>query len=585
MKRLLPFIALVLASLVPLSALDVAQAEIEGVKGQEPAFVNYEGPHSTIDSLDAIRGIGQALARALPGMDGPGVAGDPSRYSVIRAIDPSVKEGFDADIILIGPAAGVDHVKNLRWIIAGYLETAYGYSRKDAYVLATFVTVYNAVYRGKTDYLATKYKAAVMSELDAANAGLSLRWDEWAGKSRILIPLGVKAAAGGLGAVDTSAVASQPVVESMRAEPGMGVADRQGMVDLKEREAAEQRAQVERSQAEIAAEEARLAQERARLEEERRALEAQAAAAPPTAEKPGTAQPAVAPPAAKPEASQAAIAPAPAAKPAATAPAATAPAATAPAVSPPAASDKPATAPTAAVAQPPDPAKEAELAAAEAALAERQAALDKAKEEAAAQEAAAAAKEAEAAAERAQITADQQAAIAAQVAEREVEARAVYLLEVLAPVAPIARIVAIDVKSGRRLRASEVNSIVTRGLQEAGGSFYAIAGRLGGTGAIRCVRIGKEKLDLLAEGADDIFPDSLILALPEGVLAVAKGPEGDWRLALFDLELKLVAMTDFAVNPYGAVAAGDGGLVVQAATGGFVLVGEKDLKKVKDIAL
>ena len=91
----------------------------------------------------------------------------------------------------------MDHIDNLRRIIAAYLESAYGYSRQDSQTLAVFVTVYNAVYRGKLDVFKQKYKTVVTKNLTANKAGLALNYAEWPGKTQIVIPLStVKTASG-----------------------------------------------------------------------------------------------------------------------------------------------------------------------------------------------------------------------------------------------------------------------------------------------------------------------------------------------------------------------------------------------------
>ena len=83
----------------------------------------------------------------------PGTSGSQNLYYVIHAVDPNTKEKLDADILIIGENAQVDHVQNLRRILSSYLSSAYDYSRQDADTLAHFITVYNAVYRSKMDVI------------------------------------------------------------------------------------------------------------------------------------------------------------------------------------------------------------------------------------------------------------------------------------------------------------------------------------------------------------------------------------------------------------------------------------------------
>lgn len=216
-------------------ALEVNRPELESTGGQTIEFQNYNGPHTVIDSLSAIKAIGSGLGKSVSGsVSSSGTFGS-GRYSVIHAVDATQKEKLDADILVIGADATVDHIRNLRYIIASYLTAAYGYSDKDASTIATFVTVYNAVYRGKLDIYNTKYKTVVTKNLTADKCGLSIKWNEWPGNSQIVIPL--SDLAGGLSTVDTSVISDKQVVKSMKEEDNKGVDERKNMVDIKEREA------------------------------------------------------------------------------------------------------------------------------------------------------------------------------------------------------------------------------------------------------------------------------------------------------------------------------------------------------------
>ena len=201
-------------------------------------FENYEGPHSVIETAAAISSIGAGLGNQLKnaGTQSSGTFDATGKYTVIHAVDPSEQGKLDADIILINPNATVDHIRNLRRIIASYLSAAYGYSQQDASTVATFVTVYNAVYRNQLDTFKSKYKNIVISNLTEKKCGLSIKWSDWPGNSQIVIPLG-EYAEGGLSSVDTSVISDKKVVESMKEDDDKGVDERKNMVDIKEREA------------------------------------------------------------------------------------------------------------------------------------------------------------------------------------------------------------------------------------------------------------------------------------------------------------------------------------------------------------
>jgi hypothetical protein len=246
-------------------------------------FINYEGPHAILDTREEIRQIGAALGRQIsesetgiaPTLAGLSVeqrrtysykfeAGASNRYFVIHCVSGQEGNKIDADILGLGVDAGVDHIRNLRVIVQGYLQAAYNYSERDAALLAEYITIYNAVYRGDWDYFVNRYKTQVMDNLTKDKVGLSIRYDEWPGRTLIVIPLG----RGGLSSIDTTTITDQKVIEEMRKEDDQGIPQRREMVDLVERESdrAQQQAQTQREA--IREEERQIAQERQRVQED-----------------------------------------------------------------------------------------------------------------------------------------------------------------------------------------------------------------------------------------------------------------------------------------------------------------------------
>ncbi|MBR1912618.1 MAG: hypothetical protein IJ828_09725 [Treponema sp.] len=217
-------------------------------------FENYTGPHSVIETADTITEIGRGLGRqARTNISSAGTYGLYGKYTIIHAIDPNTKDKFDADILVINPNATVDHIRNLRRIIAGYLSAAYGYNASDASTLATFVTVYNAVYRGKMDVFRSRYKDVVTKNLTEDKCGLSTKWSEWPGRTQIVIPL--YDINGGLSSIDTTAISDKNVIDSMREKDDKGIDERKNLVDIKEREA-EDAAEKAQESAKVAAQDA-----------------------------------------------------------------------------------------------------------------------------------------------------------------------------------------------------------------------------------------------------------------------------------------------------------------------------------------
>jgi hypothetical protein len=250
---------------VPAIFSQVDQGELE--KNLAPVnFINYEGPHARIETREQIRNIGVGLGRAIKaGSDRAGTSG---RYFVIHCVSGADGSKIDADIFGLGVDTGVDHIRNLRTIIQGYLQEAYGYNQRDAALLAEYVTIYNAVYRGDWDYFTSRYKPLVIQNLTRERAGLSIRFDEWPGRTLMLIPLGI----GGISSVDTTTISDERVIEEMRKEDDKSVEQRKDMVELKEKEAeqAEQKAQVEREA--IKEEEKKIDQGRSQVEQEKKQI-------------------------------------------------------------------------------------------------------------------------------------------------------------------------------------------------------------------------------------------------------------------------------------------------------------------------
>ncbi len=258
-------ITLAIFVLLGIAAASFAQVNEEEMQNlPQIIFINFEGPHARIDTREQIFQIGAGLGRQVAAGNN-GEVGGLSRYFVIHIISDAEDGKIDADIFGIGVDAGVDHIRNLRTIIQGYLQEAYSYSAEDAALLAEFITVYNAVYRGNWDYFLNRFKSPVIGSLVRDKAGLSIRFDEWPGRTMMTIPLGH----GGLSSIDTTSVTDSRVIEEMRKEDDRSVPQRQGMVDLMEREAdqAEQQAQAMNEAADE--EEKAIAEERQQVAEQR----------------------------------------------------------------------------------------------------------------------------------------------------------------------------------------------------------------------------------------------------------------------------------------------------------------------------
>jgi hypothetical protein len=539
-KKFLPLLVLVFISF-PLFS-QVNREELE--ENQGPViFLNYEGPYARIETREQIRNIGYSLGlEARGGNDSPGTS---ARYFVIHSVSPAEGDRLDADIFGLGSDVGVDHVRNLRLIIQGYLEAAYRYSPRDAALLAEYVTVYNAVYRGTWSYFSQRYKTAVLGHLDAGKAGVSIRFDEWPGQTLMLIPLGT-GGPGSLSAVDTSAVSDTNVLDELRREEGRGIDQRQEMADLKDREAqeAEQRAQGQREaigeeEKKISREREDAGRERERIEEDRRQTQEAAASGEISREE------------ARRREEDAAVRER--------------------------AADR----------------KEQELE-------RREEALVEGREEARQEEERAEQKREEARQDRESIAKDQREIAAKAQEEPAAQDRqgsesggqeesprqekqgaltavnGVIGASLERPDSPLGRVVQVNPATGEELRRSGFNTVNGRTLAFVGGRLLAIAGESRGNGAIRLVEIDIKSLEIVSQGNDDIHPGSLLWVNGTDLYAITVS-EGGAYLGRFDVLLSRQARSEALVHPFASVSFQNGLLITQRADGSVLILDPREL--------
>ena len=496
-------------------------------------FISYEGPHARIDTREEIRQLGVVVGRQVSSREGelaPTLAemsieerrrysyiyqiGTSNRYFVIHSVSGPEDNKIDADIFGLGVDTGVDHIRNLRTIIQGYLQAAYDYSERDAATLAEFITVYNAVYRGNWDYFTGRYKTPVIGNLASDRAGLSIRYDEWPGRTLILIPLGH----GGISAIDTSTITDSRVIEEMRREDDQSVPQRQDMVDLKEREAeeAERQAQAERDR--IAQQERQIAEDRARADQERQAIEQERQRAQQEQEA-GTIS----------EEDARRI-------------------------------------------QDDLDRREQEAQQIDEDADRREGDLDARRDEAQRLEDFAEQKIDEAQQERDAIAGDQQAAIVQETAagilgitiEKENPSRG--------------RLVRFNPDTGVQIRSSPVDTVHVRTVTFIGGKIIAIAGETTGNAAVRLIEITQDSLAMAKQGNDDIRTGSLIWVNGNDLYAITTNlSNNDCFLTRFDTNLTLQAVTTVTVHPDAAVTIQQGRLLTQRKDGSPLILNPADL--------
>jgi len=492
----------------------VDREELE--RNQAPVtFYSNEGPVSRIDSREQIRQIGAGLGQTVKA--GTARAGESGRYFVINSVSAEDGDKLDADIFGLGANAGVDHIRNLRTIIQGYLQEAYNYSQSDAALLAQFITIYNAVYRNNWEYFTGRYKNPVINNLNPQHAGLSVRYNEWPGRTLLVIPLGSGANRGGLSSVDTSTISDSRVIEEMQKEDDKGVDQRQDLVDLKEREAAEaeQRAADQREAArereeQIARDRTQTEQERQQVADDRRQLEEEKAAGTITDEE-----------AAKREAEL----------------------------------DK----------------REEEADKKSEELDKQEEELEKQREEAAKQEEFAEQKAEEARQDRESIASDQQT-----IMEQGDLPQGLIGAIIERQGSTLGRLVIFDTNTRQEMRRSSINTISIRTLTITGDKLIAIAGETGGNSAVRLVEINRRSLEMIKQGEDDIHPGSLIWVNGSNIYAITSSGRTN-NLGRFNSDLVLQAKSAINIHPNATVLIQQGNLLTQRADGSAALLNPNDL--------
>ncbi len=524
-------------------SLEVSRSELDSVSGQGIVFINYTGPQTVINTLPEIRGIGTNLGTIVSA--GGSTAGYTDRYMIIHAVDETVPQGLDADILILGPSAGVDHIDNLRLIISSYLEAAYGYTEADASTLAVFITVYNAVYRGQMTPFQQKYKQIVVSNLNPDICGLSVNYADWPGKSQIVIPLSAQGGPGTLSAIDTTVISDKNVVDSMREGDGMGIDDRKDLVDIKEREAqqAEQRAQdiqkeATQAQQQAADERAKQAQEEAALrqaqqeaEQARREAERaqqQAAAAPDDAEAQRQAEQA------QQQAEQKR-------------------------------------------AEAEQQAQKTEQQQQTAQTAQQ--AADEKTQQAAGEQAFADRKQTEAQSDRTEIAKDNQKIIEQENRERteaQQQIQTVTAVKVIDNRNLLSAPVLLNSSTGSVVRESPVNSIRGRTLLPAGDGFIAVAGKNTGTGAIKLVLLDGETLDITVQSAENVA-ENAVLVMADGFYYTVIQSGTGYVIGKYDETLSLKNKSAVEVLPETAITVSGTNLTVQTPGNTFRILRTGDL--------
>lgn len=531
MKKITCLLLISLLSISSIFSLEVDKNELNTTGNEIIEFINYTGPHKVIDSAQAIKEIGSDLGKDIS-LSVSSTNGSNEKYYVVHSVTSESKDQLDADIIYIGSTATVDHVDNLRRIISGYLQSAYNYSEKDADTLAVFITVYNAVYRGKLDTFKSKYTEDVVKNLSSENCGLSTNYKDWPGKSEIVIPL-FDVKNGGLSTVDTSVIADSKVVDSMQEDEDRNIDSRKDMVDLKEREADESSEKAQEAQKEAVQEQKVLNETKKEAEEAKKEAE-EAKKEAEEAKKVAEENP----------------------------------------------NDKKAQ----------ETAKEAEKKAEEATakaeekqqqVEEQQKKTDDAKEAAKEAQEIADKKQNEAQTERKEIAQDQQEIQQEKIAEAK--ANTEYGIIIVDEENLLSRLVKFNSDNGEIIRKSPVAVIRNRTIFEVGSEgseqFISVAGDNAGNGTIKLVLMDQDNMEITRESNETLSEDSVLVKDGDDYYCVIDD-NGKWVVAKYNAELSLRYKSSIAVKSSTPITITKSGVVVTDSTGQLMLLSKTDLSAI-----
>ena len=507
-------------------SLQVDKAELSKGQNADIQFVNYVGPHTKIDTLQEIMSIGHQMGAQVTASQ-PGTFSYYGLYRVIHVVNSSEPTKLDADVFIIEKGATVDDVVNVIRIVAGYLESAYAYSPSDASILAKFVVYYNAAYRGDMKYIDATYKSAVTQHVNAENVGIARVYSQWPGNTRMLIPLSTEAAKGSLNSVGAEQLTSSKVIQNLQKEPNKGIPDRKAITELQQKGIVQDQQKVNQQKQQIAGQEQKIQAQQKSIQEQQTQLEQQKQNA------------------TTPEQKQAVAA------------------------------------------------KEASIQKQQTQVQQQQQQVDQQKQAVAKQEQQLAQRQQDVQKQRQSIASDQRgllqkeqppASTAAQptppTASVAQPGEVLFVYDQEGSGDHLGKMVIIDRVSGKLKASSELNTIRGRRYEKLPTAYVVVAGRSGGTGAVRLVALDLKTLAMTGQSTLSIAPPSAMAVSGSDVYAISDQGGTD-HLARFDSSLKEQAVSAATVDPYSDIVVSGSEVYVQDSQGNILILDKTDLQEKK----
>ncbi|MBE7437530.1 MAG: hypothetical protein HS115_03665 [Spirochaetales bacterium] len=154
----------------------------EEVKVPRVRFINRTNARASEAARAGDGALGRDLARETIEKN----KASKNRVDIQRIFDEQ-QAGFGADVVDVNNAFG--HINVLQRVLKGYLQEAFQYNEADADTLSQFVLYYNARNRGEAEKLKEKYSPAVMAAVSPQKVGIDRSYQNWAGRTQLLLPL------------------------------------------------------------------------------------------------------------------------------------------------------------------------------------------------------------------------------------------------------------------------------------------------------------------------------------------------------------------------------------------------------------
>jgi hypothetical protein len=275
MKRTIFMSMIFIIIVYPCFALEIDKEELNRAKKVQ--FINYTGVVRNAANARMAENIGIALAKRAEKND---TARFFMKYSIQRASSPEEPEKLSADIFSIDRDAKVNHINMIRRILSSYIRTRFGYTDAQSDAIAIVTTYYNAIYRGDLQYIETRYKKVVIDKMNKSNVGLSTKYYEWPGRTKIIIPLSEN----GGGEIELFTAEDKNVTDELRKRPDRAIKERKELssmknemikdekkeIDVKEKEMIEKKADVEKKEKEIVKEKEEVKRQKEKIASDRK---------------------------------------------------------------------------------------------------------------------------------------------------------------------------------------------------------------------------------------------------------------------------------------------------------------------------